>query len=372
MVKIIQQILKRILPEIDGGYHLARKGKIVAISDPPDEEKGKASDRFRPYYSVDIQMLKADMTDDKSQPVIEALPLPGMMLGNESGLYGFPEVGMIVVIAFAYGSPGHPYVQCVLTENATLPRCLPGEQIWQHSPGNHLSPKRANLSKIDSSPEEPDPLNIDSLPGSYQKADKQGNWERVTNGRITEDSMDRKVMADEVEEVFGKILKKVSGNDKEEIDGTKTIEALGTLLLRASNIHTTSLGSSSSTTVGGHQQLIGQMFKQTLGTGGVVNIALGDYKVETNAGSIEQGNLIGSMGVEKTGLLKLENQMVQGGLKQILEEFLDLIDAFIKASENITVATGTGNSSTPLNKAEFAQLKTPMMKLKQLIKMLLK
>ena len=136
MVKAVRNIIFRIFPELRGNYHLPRDGRIVSIADPPTDEAGTATDDFRPYYAVDVQLLKKDGSDDSNHPVMEALPLPALMAADESGQFGFPREGTKVVICFRYGSPGHPYIQTVLPRGLAIPACDPGEQIWQHSRGN--------------------------------------------------------------------------------------------------------------------------------------------------------------------------------------------------------------------------------------------
>lgn len=88
----------------------------MAIADPPEEIDGTASDPYRPYYAVDVKLLKPDGTDDTDQPLLEAVQVPLHMAGDESGQFGFMKEGTLVVIAFAYGSPGHPFIQAILPE----------------------------------------------------------------------------------------------------------------------------------------------------------------------------------------------------------------------------------------------------------------
>jgi hypothetical protein len=201
MHKIIKKIVLTLFPDLAGGYHLARKGVIQGIADPIPTE-GAATNQFRPYYSVDVQLLKEDGTEDEDLPILEALPLPGLMIGDESGMLGFPKEGTIVLIAFAYGSPGHPYIQQILTEGLSVPALEANEVLWQHSHGVH------------------------------QKADAEGNWERTTDGKITDDSLEREINAEENQENYFESKKIVETDDIEEV-GNKTIESMGGVTISA-------------------------------------------------------------------------------------------------------------------------------------------
>ena len=253
MVKALRKIINKILPEVRGNYHLPKDGRVVSISDPPQDES-TATDSFRPYYAVDVQLLKADGSDDTDQPIIEALPLSVAMAGDDSGQFGFPKVGTWVVIGFRYGSPGHPFILSILTHNLTVPPIEDGEQLWQHSPG------------------------------SYQKVDKEGNWERKSNGKITDDSQDREIYADSNIEEFGESNKIVNGDDIEEIGGSKELEALGALLLKSGgNLQLHSIMQSFFTFLSNHTELIGKDRQIIIGGKEDKTILTGPYTFKVGA-----------------------------------------------------------------------------------------
>ena len=68
-------------------------------------------------------------------PLFHAVPLPVQSAGLERGMYGFPEPGTIVELAFAYGLPDRPFIRRVLGEGASLPPVEPGELVHQAAPG---------------------------------------------------------------------------------------------------------------------------------------------------------------------------------------------------------------------------------------------
>jgi hypothetical protein len=231
-----------------------------------------------------------------------------MMAGDESGQFGFPKEGTKVVICFRYGSPGHPYIHAILPQGLALPPCEPGEQIWQHSVGNH------------------------------QKVDKDGNWERQTSGKITDDSMEREIRADENLEEYGSSKKTVEGDDIEEIDGSKQIEALGALILKAAaNLQLTSIGDSSQVSLQNHSETIGKLLYQIIGEGAQIDVALGKYLVSGPASEL---------GFDETGLIVLENHITS------LKSWLERVVAEI---QKIIVTMGTGP-----NVAMLEQLKVEL------------
>ena len=216
---------------MQANYHLPQKAVVVSIADPPQAE-GAASDDFRPYYAVDVQLLKVDGTEDADMPVLEALKLPVPAAGDESGLFGFPKQGTQVIIAFAYGSPAHPCILQVLPDELAIPPLQPGEQLWQADPA------------------------------TYQKVNTEGDWERVTSAKIRDDSMDREVQAEVNTETYGTSTKTTEADDTEEIGGSKTIEAMGAATLSAgADLNLISAGDTNQTSMGDMVEVIGMSRK---------------------------------------------------------------------------------------------------------------
>ncbi|MEE8058514.1 MAG: hypothetical protein V3T17_11860 [Pseudomonadales bacterium] len=102
------------------------------------------------------QILDARNRPDKTFPIFTSVPVPIAGAGNERGLFGLPKKGTIVEIAFARGLPSHPFVRTVLAHSLVVP-AIEGDEIrWQQS---------ASV---------------------FQRADKNGNWERSTTSNITD------------------------------------------------------------------------------------------------------------------------------------------------------------------------------------------
>lgn len=195
----IKRSVARQFPELSGGYHLPRFGRVVAVPDAP-AAPGLCDD-FRPRFGVDVEVLLADGEPDPDLPILEGLPLPAPMGGQEAGMFGFPEEGTTVVICFAYGLPHKPFITQILPHGLSLPRVPKGDQVWQHSEA------------------------------CQQRVDADGNWLRQTDGKIQDKAIEREVEALDNTEAFQNHTRKVDDHSTETVGGIKKIEALGALKL---------------------------------------------------------------------------------------------------------------------------------------------
>ena len=195
----IKRSVARQFPELSGGYHLPRFGRVVAVPDAP-AAPGLCDD-FRPRFGVDVEVLLADGEPDPDLPILEGLPLPAPMGGQEAGMFGFPEEGTTVVISFAYGLPHKPIITQILPHGLSLPRVPKGDQVWQHSEA------------------------------CQQRVDADGNWLRQTDGKIQDKAIEREVEALDNTEAFQNHTRTVDDHSTETVGGIKKIEALGALKL---------------------------------------------------------------------------------------------------------------------------------------------
>jgi hypothetical protein len=195
----IKRSVARQFPELSGGYHLPRFGRVVAVPDAP-AAPGLCDD-FRPRFGVDVEVLLADGEPDPDLPILEGLPLPAPMGGQEAGMFGFPEEGTTVVICFAYGLPHKPFITQILPHGLSLPRVPKGDQVWQHSEA------------------------------CQQRVDAAGNWLRQTDGKIQDKAIEREVEALDNTEAFQNHTRTVDDHSTEIVGGIKKIEALGALKL---------------------------------------------------------------------------------------------------------------------------------------------
>jgi hypothetical protein len=195
----IRRSVARQFPELSGGYHLPRFGRVVAVPDAP-AAPGLCDD-FRPRFGVDVEVLLPDGEPDPDLPILSSLPLPAPMGGQEAGMFGFPEEGTTVVVSFAYGLPSKPFITQILPHGLSLPRVPKGDQVWQHSEA------------------------------CQQRVDADGNWLRQTDGKIQDKAIEREVEALDNTERFQNHTRTVDDHSAESVGGIKKIEALGALKL---------------------------------------------------------------------------------------------------------------------------------------------
>ncbi|WP_294734773.1 hypothetical protein [uncultured Pseudomonas sp.] len=195
----IRRSVERQFPELTGGYHLPRFGRVVAVPDAP-AAPGLCDD-FRPRFGVDVEVLLPDGEPDPALPILTGLPLPAPMGGQEAGMFGFPEEGTTVVVSFAYGLPHKPFITQILPHGLSLPRVPKGDQVWQHSEA------------------------------CQQRVDADGNWLRQTDGKIQDKAIEREVEAMQNTENFQSDTRMVDDHSTESVGGIKKIEALGALKL---------------------------------------------------------------------------------------------------------------------------------------------
>lgn len=199
MEDAIRRAVERQFPEITGGYHLPRFGRVVAVPDAP-QAPGLCDD-FRPRFGVDVQILLPDGEPDPALPILNSLPLPAPMGGQEAGMFGFPEEGTTVVVSFAYGLPHKPFITQILPHGLSLPRVPKGDQVWQHSEA------------------------------CQQRVDADGNWLRQTDGKIQDKAIEREVESMTNTERYQSHTREVDDHSTESVGGVKKIEALGALKL---------------------------------------------------------------------------------------------------------------------------------------------
>jgi len=202
----IKRSVERLFPELTGGYHLPRFARVVGVADAPVD--ASLCDDFRPRYAVDIEVLGQDGEADPAIPRLAGVPLPLPSGGEDMGMFAFPQEGTRVVVCFAYGSPSSPYIQSILPHGLSLPKVPKGDQVWQHS---------------------------DAV---QQRVDADGNWLRLTDGKIRDHSLEREVETLGNREKYQSHTREVENHSTEEVGGIKRINALGALKLNSAGTAT--------------------------------------------------------------------------------------------------------------------------------------
>lgn len=302
----IRRSVERQFPELTGGYHLPRFGRVVAVPDAP-AAPGLCDD-FRPRFGVDVEVLLPDGEPDPNLPILTGLPLPAPMGGQEAGMFGFPEEGTTVVVSFAYGLPHKPFITQILPHGLSLPRVPKGDQVWQHSEA------------------------------CQQRVDADGNWLRQTDGKIQDKAIEREVEAMQNTESFQSHTRTVDDHSTESVGGIKKIEALGALKLLSG-------GSASLAAVDDLHQA----------TGRDLNLVVGQKHNATVGGDMEER----IQGV-RDSVVRISQRLIAPknhvgsesvNIFQVLCDTLDLIE---QMAEQIA-GHAHGSSPGPTNAAAFAE-----------------
>ena len=299
MEDAIQRTVERRFPELTGGYHLPRFGRVVAVPDAP-EAQGLCDD-FRPRFAVDVEVLLPDGEPDPALPILQSVPLPVPGGGQEAGMFGFPEEGTTVVVCFAYGLPHKPFITQILAHGLSLPRVPKGDQLWQHSEA------------------------------CQQRVDADGNWLRQTDGRIRDQAVERQVEALDNAESYQSSTVEVADHSTESVGGIKKVEALGALKLLSG-------GSASLAAVDDLHQATGHDLNLVVGQKHNATVG-GDMqeRIEGIRRSIAQQTWLGSEGVN---------------VLQVLCDLIDLVQAM-----NTQLAAHThvpGPTPSPTDAAQFS------------------
>jgi hypothetical protein len=299
MEDAIQRTVERRFPELTGGYHLPRFGRVVAVPDAP-EAQGLCDD-FRPRFAVDVEVLLPDGEPDPALPILQSVPLPVPGGGQEAGMFGFPEEGTTVVVCFAYGLPHKPFITQILAHGLSLPRVPKGDQLWQHSEA------------------------------CQQRVDADGNWLRQTDGRIRDQAVERQVEALDNAESYQSSTVEVADHSTESVGGIKKVEALGALKLLSG-------GSASLAAVDDLHQATGRDLNLVVGQKHNATVG-GDMqeRIEGIRRSIAQQTWLGSEGVN---------------VLQVLCDLIDLVQAM-----NTQLAAHThvpGPTPSPIDAAQFS------------------
>lgn len=306
MDSAIKRSVERQFPELTGGYHLPRYGRVVAVPDAP-AAPGLCDD-FRPRFGVDVEILLPDGEPDPDLPILTGLPLPAPMGGQERGMIGFPEEGTMVVVSFAYGLPHKPFIQQILAQGLSLPRVPKGDLVWQHSEA------------------------------CQQRVDADGNWLRQTDGKIQDKAIEREVEALENREQYQSHTSNVDDHSTESVGGIKTIEALGALKLLSG-------GALSLAAIDDLHQATGRDLNLVIGQ--KLNATIGGDVQERIAGLRE--SLVGKIQRLQAPKTWLGSEGVN--VLQVLCDLLDLVQEM-----NVQLAAHThGPTPVPSNAAAFTK-----------------
>lgn len=312
MREAIKNALLREYPELAGGLHLDRYGRVVAIADQPGE--GVTCERFRPRFAVDVQILTPELEPDPAFPLYPAVPLPVPGgAGQECGTFAFPEPGALVVVGFVYGRPDHPVIRQVYPMGASLPSVAPREWLAQQSPA------------------------------VFQRADAGGNWTRRTDAAIEDDSQARLVRAMDAVTEVAREIRRVSEHSTIEVGGMATLE-VGTVLtmlagLRADlgtlgALNLTAGGDSTHTTAGAAIETVGKDHASTVKGSRAITVSGSRTEAVT--------------GAQKTTIGADQTTQVAGASKETIEGDKSIEAGNIQLTAQGKITFKAGNSGTSL------------------------
>lgn len=146
--KLLEKITRAMFPELSNGYQFPIRAKVVKVR----EGGGTVSD-YDKRYSVDVQPLTKDGTEDATKPVIPDVAIPVIWAGPDRGLFCLPKVGAIVRVGFYYWDAALPYVDAVLGDGYNVPAHPVDSLILQQSNGVKvvMEPSGKVMIKSDSS-----------------------------------------------------------------------------------------------------------------------------------------------------------------------------------------------------------------------------
>lgn len=187
--------IEKAFPELAGGYHLSKFGKVVGVSDP--SSGGEISDPFRPKYAVEVQLLNEQGEVDERLPVLSSVQIPVSGSSSQGGDFAFPEVGAKVEVGFVNGQPNQPVIRNVFAEGKTIPAVGVGERLRQQRPE------------------------------VFERTDSAGNMHKETDQTISEKSLNRAIVTEAETKQLGKQKKDIEGNQQTTVGGNKTTHVLG-------------------------------------------------------------------------------------------------------------------------------------------------
>lgn len=260
----IRNLINALYPELAGGYVTSRRGVVTGIPEAPEHAEGEATDAYRPRLAVNVQLLDVDGQPDESVPELEAVPVPILGGGSESGHYTLPEPGTTVRVCWDYGRADLPYVHSILVEGSDVPRLAPGEQLQAHG-------------------------------GAEMRIAPDGSISRTTPGRLEEQCQTHQLEATTVTRVFYEKNEAVETDSNEEVGGSKTLEVGGLLEL--------AVGSDFKVTA------VGQAFLTALA--GLSLASAGPVELKTVAGGVYVGNQLTNLVQVLSDLLQLVDDLAE-------------------------------------------------------------
>lgn len=352
---LLRKAIELLAPDLKTFYPTVRKGRI---------EKVYTTDNS--HFYCDVQTLNNDETVDTDKPVIYHVEIPVHFAGPDRGIICQPVEGLICDITFYDGDEDFPAISNFRYTNNKIPGNVhPGELLIQKGPNNYTK------FCADGTRDEAIPGNhtkwigrdrTESVGGSEKSSVYKSRTES-TGGDHVIACKGRLGLKSEKGTVFNTSTLAVEAGDTVSLNAHGCFTAGGavTNIVSEDSLNLMAAGASAQVTNGPAYQEADSVKQQlyNLSVPQVENVfelnaLLGNYKINMMAGNFDIDIV--------TGLFNFANSA--NSLRKITEKTLDTInEAFTKINEvcdtisALTVGTGVGNSSTPLNASDFANIK---------------
>jgi phage baseplate assembly protein gpV len=130
----LRSLIYEFFPYLKNNTHLKFKAKVIKVNSTAGTPNLDGTGER--YYSVDIQPLNLDGSENKKKAIIKDVPLDVTWVGSNRGIFSLPKVNTIVRVAYYEANQGYPYIDGILSDNQALPQVLEDELLIQHSSGN--------------------------------------------------------------------------------------------------------------------------------------------------------------------------------------------------------------------------------------------
>jgi len=122
--QVVRQAIVKVFPGIAGNFGAVVYGRILAINRP-----GGKVDNASKGYSVDVQVLNPDLSEDTNVEPVKDVPIDPVLFGNKTAILGIPLVDMVVRIGFMYRDPSYPFIMGITAEQDAFPAALAAETL---------------------------------------------------------------------------------------------------------------------------------------------------------------------------------------------------------------------------------------------------
>lgn len=129
----LRALIDLLYPELGERTYVPFRGRVTAVHGDAGDVQPSSGPR---RYSVDVQPILPDGTDDPSRTSIPDVPLPVQWIGPGQGIFCLPEAGSVVLVGFVDGNGSFPYVHSILPDGWDVPGVQPGQLLIKFADGH--------------------------------------------------------------------------------------------------------------------------------------------------------------------------------------------------------------------------------------------